>query len=138
MLDLVDRVDHLRLRVGEPDVVVEAAVRGDVDVLVDRCRDQEPAVVASCEDRCRPRPGRSGPARGTRSWAGPYAKREKTPWGLLLSEYFDFVECHVAATIAVDAHIASGLLAEPISHPRHPLTEALGALVDLGEIGAIL
>ena len=44
VLDLVDGVDRLGLRIGEADAVVEAPVRADVDVLVDRGGDQEAAV----------------------------------------------------------------------------------------------
>ena len=45
VLDLVDRLDGLGLRVREADRVVEAAVGADEDVLVDRGGDEEAAVL---------------------------------------------------------------------------------------------
>jgi hypothetical protein len=46
VLDLVDRVDDLGLRVREADVVLEAAGDSDVDELVDGGGDEEAAVLA--------------------------------------------------------------------------------------------
>ena len=45
MLDLVDRVDVFELRVLEKDARRERPHRRDVDVLVDRRRDQKAAVL---------------------------------------------------------------------------------------------
>ena len=47
VLDLLDASTISRLRVGEADVSVEAPVGGDVDVLVDRGRDEEAADARS-------------------------------------------------------------------------------------------
>ena len=46
VLDLVDRVDDLGLRVGEADRVLEAPGDADEDVLVDGGGDDEAAVLA--------------------------------------------------------------------------------------------
>ena len=46
MLDLVDRLHALELGIFDDQVVDEGLVQRDVDVLVDRRRDQEAAVLA--------------------------------------------------------------------------------------------
>src|SRR6185437_2780984 len=46
VLDLIDRVDDLALRVGEADRVLEPARNADRDELVDRRGDEKTAVLA--------------------------------------------------------------------------------------------
>ena len=64
VVDLIDLLDPLERRVLEEVVVGERPVDADVDVLVDRGRDDE-ASAARCSrrgDRCRRRRSRSGAA----------------------------------------------------------------------------
>ncbi len=70
VLDLVDRVDDLALRVREADRVLEAPRDADVNELVDRGGDDEAAVLARVarEIGARRRRGRSARVRERRSW----------------------------------------------------------------------
>ena len=71
VLDLVDAVDDLALRVGEADVVLEARARRRRRRT---CRPRRPrrsrrARASSWAGRSRRRRGRSAPGRGRRSWS---------------------------------------------------------------------
>ena len=65
MLDLVERIHFFELGVFEQIAVDEAAMDGDVDVLVDRRRDDEPAVLAVVRRQVGAAPSQGNPQRAS-------------------------------------------------------------------------